>query len=220
MKKRKVKKMSIIENAQKLYNKGKWSEAIDLIDNLFSSHDKRKVAETNRIKGWSYYYLGIKGDESCKMENLEKAEEYFKLSLVGTKEDKTKVSVLNGLPLALWILEKKQEALQLSNKATEEFPDVPSVWNTKSILSRWGKDFRNSVEVCEKVYKTALIKEDFRTAGHGKQNRGDALIELGRTTEAKDDYEKALEMYKKHEKKTGESVSFHKTRAREKFSSL
>ena len=220
---KKVRKMNdekIIEDAQKLYKKGKWAEAIDIIDKLLTTHNKQEIVEANRIKGWSYYYLGIKGNENYKMKNLEKAEEYFELSLVGAKEDRTKISILNGLPLVLWILGKKQESLQLSVKATEEFPDIPSVWNTKSILNRWGKDFQNSVEVCEKVYKTSLIKEDFRTAGHGKQNRGDALVKLGKTTEAKEDYEKALEMYKKYEKKTGESASFHLERVREKLSNL
>lgn len=210
----------ILKDAQNLYNQGEWLKAIELLDTLLTTHDEEEGAEANRIKGWSHYYLGIKGDENYKMENLEKAEEYFKLSLAGTKENETKVSVLNGLPLTLWILEKKQEALQLSDKATEEFPDVPSVWNTKSVLSRWGEDFQDSVKVCERVYETALGKEDFRTAGHGKHNRGDALIKLEEIEKAKNDYKKAIEMYKKYEEKTGESAKFHIERIEKKLSAL
>ena len=154
------------------------------------------------------------------MENLEKAEEYFELSLTGAKENKTKISALNGLPLVLWILGKKQEAKLESFKATEKFPQEPSIWNTRSILFRWAGDFETSVDLCEKVYQTAVAKKDFRTAGHGKHNRGDALVKLGKTTEAKEDYEKALKIYKKYEKKTGESASFHRERVQEKLSIL
>lgn len=210
----------ILKNAQNLYHQEEWSKAIELLDTLLTTHDEQEVAEANRIRGWCYYYLGIKGDESKKNENLEKAEEHFKLSLAGVKENETKVSVLNGLPLVLWILGKKQEAKLESLKATEKFPQEPSIWNTRSILFRWAGDFEISVDVCEKVYQTAVAKKDFRTAGHGKHNRGNALVSLGKVEEAKKDYEKALEMYKKHEKKTGESASFHLKRVNEKLFSL
>ena len=210
----------ILKNAQNLYNQGEWSKVIELLDTLLTTHDEQEVSEANGMRGWSYYYLGIKGNESYKMENMEKAEEYFKLSLAGAKENETKVSALNGLPLALWILGKKQEAKLESFKATEKFPQEPSIWNTRSILFRWGGDFGTSVDVCEKVYQTAVAKKDFRTAGHGKHNRGNALVSLGKVEEAKKDYKKALKMYKKHEKKTGESASFHLKRVNEKLSSL
>ena len=210
----------IIEDAQKLYNKGKWSKAIDLIDSLFFSHDEQKVAETNRIKGWSYYYLGIKGDESYKMENMGKAEEYFRLALIKMRKEKGLISILNGLPLVLWILGKKKEAELESFKAAIKFPQEPSIWNTKAILYRWANNWRESVNICEKVYEMAIEKKDFRTAGNGKQNKADALVRLGRTEEGKQEYQKALKIYKKYEKKTGESASFHLERVQEKLSNL
>lgn len=210
----------IIQDAQKLYNKGEWAKAIDLIDMILTSNDEQQIAEANRIKGWSYYYLAIKGDKSLKAEKLEKAEECFRLALIKISEEKGLISILNGLPLVLWILERKQEALKLSDEVTEEFPNIPSVWNTKSILSRWGKDFQNSVEICEKVYETAIAKKDFRTAGHGKQNKADCFIELNQKEQAKKDYIEAIKMYKKHEERTGESTRFHLERVQKKLSNL
>jgi tetratricopeptide (TPR) repeat protein len=205
----------IIEKAQSLYNKGKWQEAIDLIDTFLTTDNEQIIAEGNRIKGWCYYYLGIKGDENKKIENLEESERHFRLALKKMKKEKGKISILNGLPLTLWILGKGGEAKLESFKATERFPQESSVWNTRSILFRWAKDFETSIELCEKVYETALAKKDFRTAGHGKQNKGDALKELGRIREAKKEYLEAKKMYEKD----GES-DFHIKRVKEKISNL
>jgi len=120
----------------------------------------------------------------------------------------------------LWILGKKEEAKLESFKATEKFPQEPSVWNTRSILCRWAGDFETSVNVCERVYQTAVAKKDFRTAGHGKHNRGNALVKLGKIEEAKEEYEKAIKMYKKYEGKTGESAEFHLKSVRQKLATL
>ncbi len=194
---KKVKKIlnedeKIIKEAEKLYNKGEWLKAIEMINTL-TIHNEQE----NRMKAWNYYYLAIKGDESYKMENLEKAEEYFELSLAGAKEDKTKVSVLSGLPLALWILGKEQEAWEISDKAIDKFPEESPIWNTRSILCRWAQDFEKAVEVCEKVYKTAIEIGDWKMAGHGKHNQGDALLKLGKEKEALESYREAEKMYTK-----------------------
>lgn len=211
----------VLEKAQQLYNGGKWEGAIDTIEkNSKIFTNDTEVAEAGRLLGWSYYYLGIKGTEEGKRANLLLAEGAFKAALGKIKEGGTKISVMNGLPLVIWILGRKGEAWQLSDSATKEFPDEPSVWNTRSIFCRWAKKFEESTMVCEKVYETALAKEDYRTAGHGKHNKADALKELGRIDEARQEYNKALELYKKFEEITGQSAQFHIEGVKKKLSTL
>jgi hypothetical protein len=101
----------IIKNAQKLYNEEKWQEAIDLIDKSLTTHNEQIVAEGNRIKGWCYYYIGIKGDEKEKTENLEKAEEHFRLASLKTNKKESVVSVLDGLVKVLSQKEKIHRGL-------------------------------------------------------------------------------------------------------------
>ncbi|XOB41169.1 MAG: tetratricopeptide repeat protein [Candidatus Nealsonbacteria bacterium] len=210
----------IIEDAQTLYNKGEWEKTIDFIDMLFTSRDEQQVAEINRIKSWSYYYLAIKGDESLKSKNLEKAEECFRLALIKMEKKESIVSILNGLPLVLWIQGKRTEAWEISDKAINKFPETPSIWNTRGILCRWAKNFNEAVEVGQRVFETAVKVKDFRTAGHGKQNKADALVQSERIEEAKKDYIEAIKMYKKYEEKTEESALFHLKRVQEKLSNL
>jgi len=220
----------VLKEGNRLYKKGGWDESINFLEKnrKFLIKDN-ETAELEKIIGWSRYYKGIKCPEEEKNINIQDAVNNFKtaLSLLTSlllsekeKEKDTEISVRNGLSLSLWILGKKKEAELESFKATEKFPHELSAWNTRSILLRWAGDFKTSVNVCERVYQTAVAKKDFRTAGHGKQNKGDALVKLGKTTEAKEDYKKALEMYKKYEKKTGESANFHLKRVQEKLSSL
>ncbi|UZE93451.1 MAG: tetratricopeptide repeat protein [Candidatus Nealsonbacteria bacterium] len=221
--------MEILKSAKELYNKGKWNEVINIIDTFFVSFEDNDIAEANRIKGWSYYYKGIKGPEEEKNINIQNAVNSFKIALsllrkllLSEKEKAkdTEVSAKNGLALSLWILGKKEEAKIESLKATEKFPQEPSIWNIRAILYRWAKDFEESVKICEKVYETAIKKKDFRTAGHGKHNRADALKELGKLGEAKKDYQEALKLYKKYEKESGESAKFHIDKVEEKISNL
>lgn len=206
-----MKVKEVLEKAQYLYNQGQWQEAIDTIDGLLPTlvPGSEIEAEALRIKGWSYYYLGIKGPAEKKMDNLMKAKFAFEVVVKNAQEKETRISAMNGLPLVLWILEKKDEAWQISDEATEEFPDTPSVWNTRSILCRWAQDYEKAVEVCEKVYEIAIQNKEYRTAGHGKHNKADALVKLGRAKEAKKEYEEAMELYKKSEEVTGESAIIH-----------
>ncbi len=211
----------VLKEGDRLYKEGKWDESINFLreNSKFLKKDN-DIAELYKTMAWNRYYKGIKGPENEKMKNLEKAEECFELSLVGTEKDKTKISVLNGLPLTLWILKKKQEAWEISDKAIDKFPKTLSIWNTRGILCRWAKDFEKSIEVCEKTYETAMAEKDFRTAGHAKHNKGDSLVNLEKTEKAKEEYKKAIKTYRKYEKETGESASFHLKRVQEKLSSL
>ena len=207
--------------AQELYNEGKWAEALGIIDkNLKFLTTDAEIAEANRIKGWSYYYLGIKGSAEKKVENLQKSKDVFQAALEKGSEEKIRISVMNGLPLTLWILGQNDNAWDVSDQAVQEFPDIPSIWNTRSILCRWVRNFKESVKVCEKVYQTALAKGDYRTAGHGKHNRADALKELGKIKKARREYNKAIELYKKFEKATGQSAKFHIEGVEKKIANL
>ncbi|PIR01872.1 MAG: hypothetical protein CO031_00460 [Candidatus Nealsonbacteria bacterium CG_4_9_14_0_2_um_filter_37_38] len=200
----------VLEKAQKLYNDGKWQEAVTLLNESLSDLTKTEdIAEALRLKGWCFYYIGIKGPEEEKMEALRLSRNMFDVASRETSDAKKKLSIFNGLPLSLWILGDRNEAWRVSDQAVQGFPDEPSVWNTRSILCRWAKNFEESVKVCEKVYETALYRKDYRTAGHGKHNRADALKELGRTEEAKNDYAAAIGLYKDFEKETVQSAKFH-----------
>ncbi len=204
-----------LKDTQKLYNQGKWQTVINLIDTFFTSSDEQQIAEANKLEAWSYYYLGIKGEKSKKIENLEKAENNFKSALEKVKKNDIKISIMNGLPLVLWILDKKEEAWKVSNKAIKEFEKVPSVWNTRSILARWAEDFEKTVELCEKVYETAKKNKDYRVVGHGKHNQGDAFVKLDEREKALESYQKAEEMYVKDGKS-----AFHLEAVRDKIRNI
>ena len=213
--------VKVLEKAQELYNEGKWQESDELIfSNMSKLKEKEDFAEGLRLRGWNRYYLGIKGPEDHKGENLLISKGAFREALATTSDGKKKMSILNGLPLTLWILGEQKDAWQVSDQAVQEFPDEPSVWNTRSILCRWAKNFQESVKVCEKVYETASYRRDFRTAGHGKRNRGDALKELGQIKEAEKEYAAAIGLYKNFEKETGQSAEFHIKGAMEKLRNL
>jgi len=211
----------VLEDAQKLYNEGKWPEAVQLIGNNMADMDKEEeVAEAARIRGWCFYYMGIKGPEEEKQEMLKFSRGMFELALDKSADEKKRLSAFNGLPLPLWILGEREKAWEVSDRAVKEFPGEPSIWNTRSILCRWVKDFEQAIEICEKVYVTALARKDYRTAGHGKQNRGDALKELGRIEEAKNDYAVAIDLYKDFEKESGQSATPHIEGATKKLKSV
>jgi len=212
---------SFLVEAQKLYSEGKWEAAVYLIDSeMVKFTEKEEVAEGSRIKGWSFYYMAIKGDESSKKNFLEFSRGSFKIVLRESLEKSTRISALNGLPLVLWILGETKEAWEVSSRAVKEFPDEPSAWNTRSILCRWGKDFEQAVEVCNEVYSKALSRGDLRTAGHAKQNRGDALRELGRIEEAKLDYATAIGFYRDFERESGQSMVPHIEGATKKLAAI
>lgn len=225
-----VPRNKILEDAQKLYNEGKWADAIVLLSgsNLEALVDNEEIAEANRIKGWSWYYLGIKGPADKKEESLQRSKDTFQLGWEKTKDKKKQTSILNGLPLTLWILGEKVRAWEVSNRAIEDFPDEPSVWNTRSILARWAEDFKESVRVCKKVYETAWAKEEYRTAGHGQQNLGDAYIlmisgsrnplrRIALVVKALIAYNRARGCYVIFEKKTGEKATIHYEAATKKL---
>lgn len=213
--------VKFLEEAQRLYNEGKWSEAVNLIGkNIVSLSNKEDMAEAARIRGWCFYYMGIKGPEEKKQEMLNFSRSAFEFVLNESSDEKRRLSAFNGLPLPLWILGENEKAWEVSDRAAKEFSAEPSVWNTRSILCRWAKDFEQAVEICEKVYITALQRMDYRTAGHGKQNRGDALKELGRVEEAKLDYAAAVGLYKDFEKESGQSAAPHIEGATKKLAGI
>jgi tetratricopeptide (TPR) repeat protein len=223
---------NILEEAQRLYNGGKWTEAIQLIDkNFLSLKGRENIAEALRVKGWSYYYLAIKGPEAEKQENLVKAEDSFRVAWERTGVEQRLISIANGLPLVLWLRDDKEAAWGVSDYATEEFPGEPSVWNTRAILCRWAKDLDESIRVCRKVYETALAKDNYRTAGHGQQNLGDTYVLMVHSTrkpwkrialayKAFFAYWKARKCYVRFEKKTSEKATVHYKAATKKMLSV
>ncbi|MBL7142111.1 MAG: tetratricopeptide repeat protein [Candidatus Pacebacteria bacterium] len=210
----------ILKLAKKLYADGKYDESVALIKkNKVSLTGKEEIAEANRILGWDYYYISIKGPVATRKGNLKLAELSFREAL-NTRNKSRKISCLNGLPLALWLLDKKPETWSVINKAVASFSEEPSVWNTKAITLRREGRFAESVQVCEKVHKTALAKGDLRTAGHAKQNKADALREIGETRRAKTEYRTAIKLYERSQKETGLSAKFHISGVEEKLSAL
>ena len=210
--------MGLIKQAQKLYNEKKWKEAVHILTSFVPETDEDE-AKAKRIEAWSFYYLGIKGSKAMKIANLLEAKRLFEIVLEkGQIEEK--ISAFNGLPLVLWILGEKKEAWKTSKQAIKEFPNIPSVWNTRGILCRWAKRFKEAVEVGEKVWETALKDKDFRTAGHGKQNKADALVQLKRTQDAKEEYQKAKSLYQRYQRISGKSARLHIESVEKKLSGL
>lgn len=197
-----------LEKAQQLYNDKEWEESVKLLAG-FKSDDAEEMAEAARLNGWNLYYLAINGPEEAKIDTLEGSKEWFICALEKTADDKKKVSALSGLPLALWILDEGEEAWRVNNQAIADFPDEPSIWNTRSILYRWSGYFELAANICERTYASALKQGDLRMAGHAKHNRGDDLNKLGRHKEAKDEYAAAIGLYKDYQRRTGHSAQFH-----------
>ena len=54
-----------------------------------------------------------------------------------------------------------------------------------------------------------MLKDDYRTAGNAKQNKADALKELGQINQARDEYASAIGLYKTFGERTGQSAQFH-----------
>jgi tetratricopeptide (TPR) repeat protein len=220
VKKARVKEEEILRQARDLYNKGQYRDAIEVIEKQgdpFGVFSRGATIEAFRLLGWAYYYKGIKGPEKEKPAQMRLAEQCFVNALdildgwktLSPDEIEQKISVFNGYPLVLWILGQKKEALEFNAATIKEFPNRSSVWNTRSILFRWAGKHEESVAVCKKVSEIAATEENFRTAGHGKHNKGDALRTLGRIDEAKEVYHEALNFYKIFQKKTGESAKMH-----------
>ena len=213
--------VKFLEEARELYDEGKWSEAVNLIGkNMVNLSGKEETAEAARIRGWCFYYMGIKGPEGKKEEMLNFSRSSFEFVLGKSSDEKRRLSAFNGLPLPLWISGERERSWEVSDRAVREFPEEPSAWNTRSILCRWAKDFEQAIEICEKVYVTALWRKEYRTAGHGKQNRGDALKEMGRIEEAKLDYAAAIGFYKDFEKESGQNATPHIEAAMKKLTGI
>jgi len=207
-----------LEAAQKAYDEGKWQKAIDIAERIIESVSRNDADEpladdvfaALRIIAWSRYYLAIKGSPDEKTANLEYAHNAFKALLRENYiPDAEEVSAYNGFPLVLWLLGNKDDALAISNKAIAKFPDTPSIWNTRGILCRWAEDYEEAVRTGERVFETASKRKEYLMAGHGKHNKGDALVKLGRKEEAKKEYAKALELYRQHQDVTNKKATVH-----------
>ncbi|MFH1820448.1 MAG: hypothetical protein ABH805_00795 [Candidatus Nealsonbacteria bacterium] len=210
----------LLKKGQELYDAGEYIES-EKIDNevLLMSADDEEITEALRQQGWNRYYLAIKGPVDQKEESLKISEKAFwdALSKSKVKDPEKELSIFNGLPLAIWILGKKDEAWLVSDQATQRFSNEPSAWNTRGILCRWAKDFEQGVEIGEKVFQTALAKEDYRTAGHGKHNKADSLMQLDRVSQAEREYYAAVDLYKRFEEATGGKVQVHIEGVQEKL---
>ncbi|MCK5413306.1 MAG: hypothetical protein KAI57_02920 [Candidatus Pacebacteria bacterium] len=206
---------NLLEKAENLRNQkdGGWNKAIKLLDvDVIPFVMGDVLAKALNTRGWALYYSAIKDfrdSEVNKIATCIEAESSLRTALENTKDRDILISVYNCLPLVLWIQGKQDEAWKISEEAISKFDEVPSVWNTVSILCRWAKLNEKSIEVCERVYQTALAIEDFRTAGHGKHNQGDAFKELGRKEEAEKAYKEAEKLYLQFEHVSGQKATVH-----------
>lgn len=217
----------ILKQALELYNNGDRQRAINLLSNdegkVFPIFTGKELAEAQKTIGLSLYYIAIKDFremENKKIETCARSELFLRAALENTDDKDIRISAINFLPLVLWIQGKHNEAWQVSNSASAEFSDVPSVWNTSGILCNWSRQYEKAIGVFEMVHKTALSIKDYRTAGHGKHNQGDALEKLGRKEEAKESYEKAKELYLKFEEESGQKATVHITGVSKKIALL
>ena len=208
-------------------NFGEYQQAIDaasaVIDGYFkfAAIDREIFAEGCRIIAWAFYYLAIKGDQSEKNNNALHAELYAREAIALSEDDNRRLSALNVLPLAIHIQgsDRRSAAWRASDKAIQEFPQEPSVWNTRGILARWSSNNEVGMIIGAKVTKCAIDKGDSLTAGHGAQNRGDALDNLNHKEEALKAYELALRLYLNHEAVTGVKATPHIESVKKKIAS-
>lgn len=224
--KKEEKIIAFLKKTQKLYDTDKKEEAKDLLRDaigILIPEKSKYCIEARRQYGWIHYHLAIKiKDSECKKRaTLMVAESSFEAAMpkVFTSDDKQAMSVFNGYPLVLWLLDKKSEAKTISNIAVNGFSMEPSVWNTKAILAKWEGNLEESVDVCERVAVTAEAKKEYITAGHGKQNQGDAFMALRLPTEAKNAYQMALSFYLKSEK-SGKKATMHIESVKKKITGL
>lgn len=198
-----------LERAGDLYRQGKYQEAYDLAVPGDKESDPEGYAEACRTRAWVGYYNAIKGDSQEKNSNANLAAEYARNVLSVSVDGGRRLSAHNVLPLALWVSGWQSEAYEASDNALKEFPDEPSVWNTRGILARWAGDHEQGVIIGDRVTSSASARDDFLVAGHGQQNKGDALRALGRIEEARTSYEEARKHYCQHQRVTGNSAAPH-----------
>jgi tetratricopeptide (TPR) repeat protein len=200
-----------LDKARKLYDEGAWKEAINLLNQFphrpFLPRDT--VASMYIVEGWSWYYLGIKGSSFSRRGRLEESRRAFEQASQNAVGKRNKVSILNGLPLALWHMGDRIQAWKYSDQAIDQFQDEPSVWDIRAILLHWDRYPETSVTFFEKAYELAIADEDFRTAGHARKNMAGLFQETGRIEEAGKLYQEALELYGKFQATTGESARFY-----------
>jgi len=211
----------MLAQAQRLYGEGKWLESDKVVGEvLLVATDAEDIAEAHRIRGWDRYYLAIKGASGEKNANLLASQTAFFEALSKTINARKRLSVFNGLPLALWQLGEKRWAWELSDQALREFPEEPSVWQTRGNLMKWEGRFEEGILVFDQVSRTADAKRDYRNAGSGQQSKGDSLVRLGRKEEARQAYQKAIVFYKMSETETSQPAKFHIESVEKKLAEL
>ncbi|HNR80863.1 MAG TPA: hypothetical protein PLB38_04240 [bacterium] len=208
-----------LKRADDLYRQGKYQEAYDLAVPCDQKLDPEGCAEACRIRAWAKYYIAIKGNPEEKIRNAGHAAGYASVVSISI-DPKRRLSAYNVLPLALWISGNQSGAWEASDEALQEFPEEPSAWNTRGILARWAKDYEQGVIIGDRVTDRSVARGDFLTAGHGQQNKGDALRALGRIGEAHTAYEEALKRYRQHEHSSGKSATPHIVNAEKKLAEV
>jgi len=234
--------VKILDEADKAYNDKQYQESIDLVTKYFLESRGTTPDLNGRAQarvGWCLYYLGLQ-DNPRRQEgiidnpdNLLEAIKVWKNVLEYEINPKIRLSVLNGLPLALRFF-NKPATYQWSDLGIQEAEAagddslVIKAKNTKIVLLREDGKYAEARELAEEVYTLAVGIRDFRTAGHAKQNLGDTIrLELKNTqkteaekrfllVEAFQAYKIAEMKYNFFEAETGEKATAHIEAAQKK----
>jgi len=228
-----------LKEAERAYNEKRYLDARNLIKSRKDEFIKGGMgAVALRRWAWAAYYLGNEGNPEWKEGIIKEPIFYEESARIGEEalsyeaDSTIRVSVLNVLPLASrWTKDekgefKRREAYRWSDQGIEEArasgkPDlISSTQNTRNVLLREDKEFDEAKRGCQEVFTASILAEDFRTAGHGKQNEGDTIRlkieeiddearkkELHR--EALIAYRTAQAMYALSERVSGEKATAH-----------
>ena len=184
----------MLREAEKAYNEKRYLDARNLIKERKEAFIKGGMgAVALRRWAWVAYYLGNEGNPQWKKWIIENPIFYEEATKIGEEalnyeaDSTVRVSILNVLPLSTrWTKGEKgefrrQEAYRWSDRGIKEAKAsgktdlISSAQNTRNILLREDKNFAEAKKGCQEVFMASVLAGDFRTAGHGKQNKGDTI---------------------------------------------
>ena len=211
-----------LDMARQLYGRGRWKDAIKFLAG-FSERPyvpRQTVVAMDAIEGWSWYFLAIGGSSFGSAGRLRRAKEAFVRAWDSAVDKENKVSVLSGLPLVLWQLDRRIEAWKLSDEGTDEFENEAMVWLTRAILLNWDGYREAAVEMLDKAHDTGVAAGDRRTAADARRSLGSLLGRAGNLEDARTAYQGAIELYERAETDDGKPVAFHLEQTKREMSGL
>ncbi|PIS35271.1 MAG: hypothetical protein COT36_03310 [Parcubacteria group bacterium CG08_land_8_20_14_0_20_38_56] len=226
----------ILDLADKAYDEKRYSDSIDLLTIFLYESRGVKPELTSRAQarmGWNLYYTGLQENPRRaegvieNPDNLKEAVKVWQNVLEReSQSSKIRLSVLNGLPLAVRFFDR-EAAHQWSRQGIQEAEAtgddslVIKAKNIRIILLREDGEYAEAKLLAKEVCAAAIRLKDFRTAGHANQNCADTIrLEVKNTQKTKAekgyllvkaycDYRIAERQYREFETETGQKATAH-----------